>query len=105
MKLFAGCLLTVFIAVSYNSARAQAISSAIRGKIQAENSSPADAATIVLLESGDSSVVKSTISNPQNGVFSFNGLQAGSYLLFITKLNYTKTYSGPHQVIDRVKTF
>jgi len=99
MKLFAGCLLTVFIAVSYNSARAQAISSAIHGKIQIENSSPADAATIVLLESKDSSIVKSTISN-QQGVFSFNGLEAGNYLLFITKLNYAKKYSGPYYVPD-----
>lgn len=97
MKLFAGCLLTVFIAVSYNSARAQAISSTIHGKIQIENSSPADAATIVLMELKDSSIVKSTISNAQ-GVFNFNGLQTGSYLLFITKLNYAKKYSGPYSV-------
>ncbi len=99
MKLFAGCLLTVFIAVYYNSAWAQGVSSAIHGKIQIENSSPADAATIVLLESKDSSVVKSTISN-KNGLFNFSSLPAGNYLLFITKLNYTKTYSGPYHVID-----
>src|ERR1700759_622667 len=99
MKLFAGCLLTVFIAVSYNSAQAQGVSSAIHGKVQIENSSPADAATIVLLQSNDSSIVKSTISN-KNGLFNFNGLPAGSYMLFITKLNYTKTYSGPYQVIE-----
>lgn len=103
MKLFAGCLLTVFIAVAYNSARAQAVLSAIHGKILTQNYSPADAATIVLLQSKDSSIVKSTISTPQ-GIFSFNGLQAGNYLLFITKLNYTKTYSGPYQVIDGKNT-
>jgi iron complex outermembrane recepter protein len=102
MKLFAGCLLTVFIAVSYNSAIAQGVSSAIHGKIQIENSSPAEAATIVLLESKDSSVVKSTISN-KNGLFNFNGLKAGNYLLFITKLNYTKTYSGPYLVDGKDK--
>ena len=97
MKLFAGCLLSVFIAVSYNSASAQVGLSAIHGKIQIENTSPADAATVVLLESKDSSIVKSTISNAQ-GVFNFNGLQTGSYLLFITKLNYAKKYSGPYSV-------
>ncbi|MFI5159634.1 MAG: TonB-dependent receptor domain-containing protein [Sphingobacteriales bacterium] len=99
MKLFAGCLLSVFIAVTYNSANAQAISSAIHGNIQIENSSPADGATIVLLQARDSSIVKSTISN-KRGVFSFNGLQAGNYLLFVTKLNYTKTYSGPYRLIE-----
>ena len=103
MKLFAGYLFTVLLAVSYNSAFAQAVSSAIHGKIQIENSSPADAATVVLLESKDSSIVKSTISN-QQGIFNFTGVQPGRYLLFITKLNYSKTYSGPYQVTEGKET-
>lgn len=99
MKLIAGCLLTVLLAVVFSAASAQTVSPAISGRVQTESHAPADAATIVLLSAKDSLVVQSTISNAQ-GTFSFNRLQAGSYLLFITKLNYAKKYSGPYVVPD-----
>jgi len=99
MKLIAGCLLTVLLAAACSAASAQVMSPAINGQVQTENRAPADAATIVLLNAKDSSVVRSTISNAQ-GVFNFNDLQAGSYLLFTTKLSYAKKYSGPYTVAD-----
>lgn len=67
------------------------------GKVFIENKSPAEMATIVLLKATDSTIVQSTITN-QAGIFNFTRLQAGAYLLFITKLNYSKSYSGPFQV-------
>jgi len=97
MKLTAGCLLIVLLAGAFNFAFAQTGTSGLRGKVQAENNTPADAATVVLLNSKDSSVVRSTISS-KNGQFSFASIQAGSYLVFITKLNYNKSYSGPYVV-------
>ncbi|MGZ3944265.1 MAG: TonB-dependent receptor domain-containing protein [Mucilaginibacter sp.] len=99
MKLIAGCLLTVLLTVVFSAASAQMVSPAINGHVQTESHAPADAATIVLLSAKDSSVVQSTISNAQ-GIFNFNRLQAGSYLLFVTKLNYAKKYSGPYVVPD-----
>ncbi|MDB5135980.1 MAG: TonB-dependent receptor [Mucilaginibacter sp.] len=69
----------------------------MQGKVITDNAETADGATIVLLNSRDSSVVQSTISS-QTGIFNFNKLQAGSYLLFVTKLNYNKVYNGPYQV-------
>jgi iron complex outermembrane receptor protein len=97
MKLIAGCLFTVLFACVYNSTFAQTNSSAIHGKVLTGQTTPADGATVVLLQSGDSTVVKSTISD-KAGAFRFNDLQPGIYLVFITRLNYSKLYSGPYQV-------
>lgn len=99
MKIFAGLLLAVLFSLAYNAGLAQTGYSSIRGKILIDNSSPADAATVVLLRSKDSSVVQSTISGT-DGVFAFTGRYSGSYLLFITKLNYAKQYAGPYLVLQ-----
>ena len=97
MKLIAGCLLTVFFTIAYLAAWAQTSSTAIHGKVTIEQAAPAEAATIMLLNARDSSVVKGTISG-KTGLFSFSGLQAGNYLVFVTLLNYNKNYAGPFQV-------
>ncbi|HEX3385046.1 MAG TPA: outer membrane beta-barrel protein, partial [Mucilaginibacter sp.] len=99
MKLIAGCLLTVLLAVACMAASAQTVSASLSGMVQIENHSPADAATIVLLNAKDSSIVKSTITD-QKGAFNFAGLHSGVYLLFITKLNYAKNYFGPYPVTE-----
>jgi iron complex outermembrane recepter protein len=98
MKIIAGCLLAVLFAGAFSSTLAQTTSSAMRGKVSTDSSAPADMATVVLLKYRDSSVVRSTVCN-KTGAFRFNNLQTGSYLVFITKLNYEKSYSGPYQVI------
>jgi len=95
MRILAGCLFTVLFAGAYNSTFAQTALSVIQGKVQVENAAPADAATIVLLNSRDSSVVRSTISD-RSGIFIFSNLNAGRYLVYITKLKYNKNYSGPY---------
>src|ERR1700756_5477501 len=99
MKLIAGCLLTVLLAVACMAASAQTVSASLTGTVQIENHSPADAATIVLLNAKDSSIVKSTITD-QKGAFNFINLHSGAYLLFIVKLNYAKNYYGPYAVTE-----
>ena len=99
MKLIAGCMLIVMLAVATGTASAQTAPASLSGKVQAGDRSPADAATIVLLNAKDSSVVKSAISNPQ-GAFNFADIHSGNYLLFITKLNFEKKYTGPYAVAD-----
>src|SRR5581483_3338979 len=99
MKLIAGCIITVVLTIACNSGWAQSAQASIHGKIQAGNAMPADAATVVLLSSRDSSVIKSTISS-REGAFNFTDIEAGSYLIFVTKLNYIKSYSGPYKVAD-----
>jgi iron complex outermembrane receptor protein len=98
MRIFAGCFLAVLFACAYNPTLAQTASSAIQGKVFTDNAGPADGATVVLLKSPDSSIVKSTISS-KTGVFYFGSLEVGNYLVFITKLNYKKLYSGPYGVV------
>lgn len=93
--LVTGCLLAVLLACAYHPTFAQTTFSALQGKIFSDNSRPVDEATVVLLNSKDSSVIKSVISN-KNGVFYFDRLIAGSYLVFVTKLNYNRSYSGPY---------
>jgi len=97
MKIIAGFFLTVLLAVGYSRVSAQSASSAIHGKILGENSTPAEAATVEILKAQDSSAVKGTISN-KDGFYSINGLEPGTYLVFVTKLNYDKIYSGPYQL-------
>ncbi|MBS1524355.1 MAG: TonB-dependent receptor [Bacteroidetes bacterium] len=84
------------VAVAYNFALPQQVSS-LHGRVQTENGKPADAATIVLLKSKDSSVVQSSISGDE-GTFGFNDINPGNYLIFISKLNYSKLYSGPYSI-------
>ena len=69
------------------------------GKVFTVKGQPVDSATIVLMRSRDSSVVRSTISS-KAGIFNFDHIEAGSYLVFITKLSYNKVYSGPYHVIE-----
>ncbi|MDB5024494.1 MAG: TonB-dependent receptor [Mucilaginibacter sp.] len=95
MRIIAGCFLTVLFA--YSSTFAQTTFSAIQGKVFTDNAGAAEGLPVVLLRSPDSSVVKSTISS-KTGVFYFDHLNAGKYILFITKLNYNKSYSGPYEV-------
>ncbi|HTK18899.1 MAG TPA: outer membrane beta-barrel family protein [Mucilaginibacter sp.] len=75
---------------------AQTPSSALVGKVYSDKGL-VDEATVVLLKYSDSSVVKSTISN-KSGIFLFSSISKGKYLVFITKLNFIKSYSGPYEV-------
>ena len=96
MRIFAGCLFTVWFACAYSLTFAQTASSALQGKLYSDKGL-VDEATVVLLNYPDSSVVKSTLSN-KSGIFYFGNISKGKYLVFITKLNYIKSYSGPYEV-------
>lgn len=103
MKIIAGCLFTVLLTCAYLSTFAQTTTSALRGSIFTDKAAPADAATVLLLRARDSSVVQSALSTP-TGEFIFSNLHAGTYLIFATKLNFNKLYTGPFQVMEG-KTF
>lgn len=103
MKIFAGLLFAVLFSLAYNAGFAQTGYSTIHGKVLTSNSTAADAATVVLLRAKDSSVVQSTIAG-NDGVFTFTGRYNGSYLIFITKLNYASQYAGPYRVLQNKDT-
>ncbi len=97
MRLLIGCLFSAFLACLFSGSHAQVVQAVLEGRIVTENGSPADASTVVLLKSRDSSIVTSTVAN-NKGVFQFAGLQADSYLLLISKAGYQKMYAGPYNV-------
>jgi hypothetical protein len=96
MRILPGCFFTVLFACVCTISIAQTPSSALAGKVYSDKGL-VDEATVVLLHYPDSSVVKSTLSN-KSGIFLFSNISKGRYLIFITKLNYIKSYSGPYQV-------
>jgi iron complex outermembrane receptor protein len=96
MRILPGCFFTVLFACVCTISIAQTPSSALAGKVYSDKGL-VDEATVVLLHYPDSSVVKSTLSN-KSGIFLFNNISKGRYLIFITKLNYIKSYSGPYEV-------
>lgn len=67
--------------------------SSIRGSVTDPASKPLTAATISLLVSKDSSLYKAAISD-NNGVYIFENVKAGSYLVKITSVNYKTWYSS-----------
>ncbi|GAC1306666.1 MAG: outer membrane beta-barrel family protein [Mucilaginibacter sp.] len=50
-----------------------------------------------MLKNGDSSVVKSVITE-KTGLFKLTGVPPDKYLLLVTIIGYTKSYYGPYQV-------
>jgi iron complex outermembrane receptor protein len=97
MRVLLGCLLSAFITGFCSNLYAQSTPSSIQGKVLTESHLPAEAATIVLLKYRDSSIVNSAIIG-KDGLFNFNGVQPGSYLLMVTKVGYNKAYSKQYQV-------
>ncbi|MDO3624937.1 TonB-dependent receptor [Mucilaginibacter sp. BT774] len=96
MRILTGCLFAILVTCACALSYAQTPSSALVGKVYSDKGL-VDEATVVLLNYGDSLVVKSTISN-KSGIFLFSNISKGKYLVFITKLNFIKSYSGPYEV-------
>jgi len=94
MRLITRCLISALLAVLYSNAFAQQSPSSIKGKVSTADNSSAEAATVVLLKSADSSIVNSVAVN-KTGFFLFSNLQADSYLLLVSKVGFEKNYSGP----------
>lgn len=61
----------------------------VAGTLTDEKGKPMDYATVSLLKSQDSSVVKGTLSN-QNGAYTFDHIAAGSYIVKATVVGYQK---------------
>lgn len=56
-----------------------------------------DAASISLLRSQDSSLVKTSLTN-KDGSFSFENLKDGKYLVMATSIGHSKVYSNPLEI-------
>lgn len=98
MKILVVCLFAVSFAGLFNPAFSQTKTAILRGKILTDSKTPSDETAVVLLNAVDSAVVRSAITN-KAGQFNFNDIIPGNYLVFATKFNYNKSYTGPYSVV------
>ncbi|MDR3695372.1 outer membrane beta-barrel protein [Mucilaginibacter sp.] len=97
MKFLVGCLLSAFLSCFFYDLHAQVNVTAIRGKILTENNLSAEGATIILIKYKDSSIVNTGAAG-KNGAFEFANINAGDYLILMSKAGCEKLYSGPYSV-------
>jgi hypothetical protein len=69
----------------------------LSGRILQNSQSPAENATVSLLQASDSAVIKIEMTG-KDGRFRFPGIDTGSYLLEITSTGFKKIISGPYQL-------
>ncbi|HEY2583503.1 MAG TPA: outer membrane beta-barrel family protein [Mucilaginibacter sp.] len=99
MKVLFVCLCSAFFAGFYDNVYAQLKPSVIEGKVLTDTHIPAQAATVILLTSRDSSISNSTITS-KDGVFKFIGLSPGSYLLLVKVVGFKTAYSRSYTAIE-----
>jgi iron complex outermembrane recepter protein len=98
MKLILVCFFGALMACLCNNLYGQEKSAGIQGKVLTDSQLPAESSTVVLLNYKDSSIIKSTLASKE-GVFKFSGLEAGNYLLMVTKVGYKNAYSAHYILI------
>ena len=69
----------------------------VSGKLIDEQGKPADYATVSLLKAKDTSVVAGTLSD-ENGLYHFDHVGTGSYIIKATSVGYDNTFSQPFTV-------
>jgi hypothetical protein len=99
MKVKIGCFFTAILASLFGFCYAQTGSSIIRGNVFIQNNKPAEAATVVLLNLPDSTIVMSALVN-NTGAYQFSNIKPGKYVLFATMLGSNKTYSLPYSIAN-----
>jgi iron complex outermembrane receptor protein len=97
MKVLVGCLLSAFLGSVHFYSYAQTAPSFLKGRILTENHSPVDYATVILLKYSDSSIVKSVICG-KTGLFRFDDVMPGSYIVLIHKIGYKHIYTGKYEL-------
>jgi iron complex outermembrane receptor protein len=92
-------LLLIIVAGSMAFAQTAAQSAHVSGSLQDEQGKPMMYATASLINAQDSSIVKGAISNEQ-GVYSFDHIKAGKYIIKASTVGYEKAVSPPVIVAD-----
>ncbi|MBK0379921.1 outer membrane beta-barrel family protein [Mucilaginibacter segetis] len=91
-------LLLLLFAAAINTGTAQTNpSNNVSGTLQTEQGAIVDYATVTLLNAKDSSVVKGTLTNDA-GIYFFDHISNGSYIVSATTLGYKKIYSSAFMV-------
>ena len=72
---------------------AQTIETSVSGSAVDTKNTPVESATISLMKSKDSSIIKIALSN-KAGKFSFTGIPYGNYFITISSVNFNTVNSG-----------
>jgi hypothetical protein len=91
MKTLITTLLTIFTFIQVNA------QSKISGKVLDEKQKPAEFATVALLKSKDSSMIKADLTNAE-GQYAFESIKSGKYILASSMVGYKRTFSKPFEV-------
>src|SRR5438067_1431279 len=71
----------------------------VSGSLVNDQGKPLDYASVSIIKATDSTVVKGALSN-DNGVYSFDKIPAGKYLVKATVVGYVKAVSKPFTVAE-----
>jgi hypothetical protein len=95
-------LLLIFTAAFSSALRAQQgqATATVSGSLGDENNKPMGYATVALLKAKDSSVVRGTLSTDA-GMYSFDHIAPGSYIIKATVVGYAKSLSQPFELSDK----
>ena len=75
----------------------------VSGSLLNEQGKPMDYATVSLIKATDSTLVKGALSN-DNGIYTFDHITAGKYLVRATVVGYQKAISTPFTVTENATT-
>ncbi len=90
-------LLLIIAATSVTFAQTDGQSANVTGSLLDEQGKPMTYATATLLNAKDSTIVKSTLSN-ESGVYAFEHIKTGSYIIKATPVGYEKALTQPFNV-------
>jgi outer membrane receptor protein involved in Fe transport len=94
--------LTIFFYVNTNAQTAPA--GKVTGRVLDEQKKPLDYVSIALLKAKDSTSVKGSLT-AENGIYSFNNLPDGSYLVAFNMVGYAKVIKGPFAINATQKNY
>lgn len=94
MRILLFSIATIFITSFYAKAQNAGL---VRGVVQTEDGQPVASATVSLLNSKDSSLVKVVLTE-SNGGFELQQIGYGNYLLHVTSVGYQKLYSNAFEL-------
>jgi hypothetical protein len=98
MKIYIMAIIASCLAIVFNESYAQTIN--ISGKVYTPDHLPADAASVLLVQASDSSIVKMALADT-SGAYVFEAIGSGSYKVWASLLGYDK-YESPVIAADSV---
>ncbi|SDQ00913.1 Outer membrane receptor proteins, mostly Fe transport [Mucilaginibacter sp. OK268] len=96
----------LLVAISWSTSFAQGGKSGgakVSGSLLNEQGKPMDYATVSLIRATDSTVVKGALSN-DNGVYTFDNIRSGKYLIKASVVGYQKAVTTPFTVPESATT-